>query len=176
MLAMLCPDQYRDSIYDVDLGQLFAGGYRALILDLDNTITRWDSDGPDAGLVQWVKEAKSAGFRLCIVSNNLPERVDLFARALDVPAVPRAAKPSKRAFIEAMKLMGSAPAETACVGDQIFTDVFGAKRLGLYAILVVPMAEKEFVFTRFIRRLERVVLGRLASSGALPGRGAGSET
>ncbi len=175
MFSMLCPDQYRDSIYDVDLRQLFARGYRALILDLDNTITRWDSDVPDAALLKWVNDAKSVGFALCIVSNNWPERVEFFARALDVPAVPRAVKPSKRAFIDAMKLMGSTPAETACIGDQIFTDVFGAKRLGLYAILVIPMAEKEFILTRLMRRLERAVLRRLVSSGALPGRGAGSE-
>ncbi|MFY9543052.1 MAG: YqeG family HAD IIIA-type phosphatase, partial [Dethiobacteria bacterium] len=47
---------------------------------------------------------------------------------------------------------------------QIFTDVLGGNRLGLYTILVTPISDKEFIWTRLIRKLERMVLRCLERS------------
>ena len=44
------------------------------------------------------------------------------------------------------------------IGDQVFTDVFGSNRAGLYSILVKPIAKKEEIQIVFKRYLERVVL------------------
>ncbi|MDD3705135.1 MAG: HAD hydrolase-like protein [Clostridiaceae bacterium] len=77
---------------------------------------------------------------------------------MKLPAVYKAIKPSKTAFRRAMKLMNSVPANTAVIGDQIFTDVLGGNRLGLYTILVAPISDKEFIWTRIIRKLERHIL------------------
>jgi predicted HAD superfamily phosphohydrolase YqeG len=46
------------------------------------------------------------------------------------------------------------------VGDQLFTDVLGAKFLGLHAILTEPIVAKDWLGTRVLRMLERVLLGR----------------
>ena len=47
------------------------------------------------------------------------------------------------------------------IGDQIFTDVLGGNRAGLYTILVTPLARKEFFGTKISRAMEKMVLKRL---------------
>jgi len=44
------------------------------------------------------------------------------------------------------------------VGDQLFTDVLGGNRTGMYTILVTPISKHEFFGTKIIRRLERLFL------------------
>ncbi|MNO02765.1 hypothetical protein D3C81_2232660 [compost metagenome] len=51
------------------------------------------------------------------------------------------------------------PEATAVVGDQMLTDVLGGNRLGLYTILVAPVAAAdEGFFTKVNRVIERVVV------------------
>ncbi|HBC94015.1 MAG TPA: YqeG family HAD IIIA-type phosphatase, partial [Pelotomaculum sp.] len=84
------------------------------------------------------------------------------AGLLGLPAVHRAVKPLVGPFRRAMGMLGTKPAETALIGDQIFTDIFGGNLCGLYTILVVPLQGKEFWGTRlFSRPLEKIVLARL---------------
>ncbi|HHW74588.1 MAG TPA: HAD hydrolase-like protein, partial [Firmicutes bacterium] len=78
-----------------------------------------------------------------------------------------AVKPRRRAFRKALQILDLTASETAVVGDQIFTDVLGGNRLGLYTILVTPINDKEFIWTRMIRCLERFVLKRLQRQGRL---------
>ena len=54
--------------------------------------------------------------------------------------------------------MGTDEASTVFVGDQLFTDVYGAKRSGIYSILVKPIHPKEEIQIVLKRRLERIVL------------------
>ena len=104
---------------------------------------------------------------MCLVSNNKKDRVSNFGRILGVPALSKARKPRRRAFREAMRIMNTRPETTAVIGDQIFTDVLGGNRLGLYTILVVPLSKQEFIGTRCMRHLERVVLKILARRNLL---------
>ncbi|HZX47205.1 MAG TPA: HAD hydrolase-like protein, partial [Clostridia bacterium] len=79
----------------------------------------------------------------------------------------RAGKPRKKAFIRAMATIGKNISNTAVIGDQIFTDIFGGKRLGLYTVLVIPVSEREFFTTRLVRRIERTILDRMVKEGKL---------
>ncbi|WP_338013962.1 YqeG family HAD IIIA-type phosphatase [Desulforamulus profundi] len=63
-----------------------------------------------------------------------------------------------------LSLVGTDIHETAFVGDQVFTDVLAGNRLGLYTILVTPLAGKEFIGTRINRKLEKLVLGRIKNN------------
>ena len=47
---------------------------------------------------------------------------------------------------------------TLFIGDQIFTDVLGANRAGLYTIMVKPIHPKEEIQIVLKRYLERIVL------------------
>jgi len=77
---------------------------------------------------------------------------------LKLPAIHRALKPRKRAFKEAMELMELSPLETAVIGDQIFTDIYGGNRLGLYAILVKPIDTNEQILIKMKRIFEKIVM------------------
>jgi predicted HAD superfamily phosphohydrolase YqeG len=44
------------------------------------------------------------------------------------------------------------------MGDQIFTDVWAGKRLGVRTILLPPIKDKRDIFTRFKRLLEKPIL------------------
>ena len=57
-----------------------------------------------------------------------------------------------------MKRMGTNCSNTLFIGDQLFTDIWGANRTGLYSILVKPINPKEEIQIVLKRRLEAVVL------------------
>lgn len=161
----LRPVARADSIYDVDLHALAAGGIRGVILDADNTIVPWGARSAPPELAAWIGAARSAGLSLCIVSNTLGGRVGRLAQDLGIPAVTGALKPRRRAFRRALALMGTQPAETALVGDQVFTDILGGNRLGLHTILVRPQSPREFLLTRLVRLGERLILGGRGRQG-----------
>jgi len=66
-----------------------------------------------------------------------------------------------------MDILETTPGETAVVGDQLFTDILGGNRLGLFTVLVIPMSKREFIGTKIVRMLEKVLLYRLAKKGVI---------
>jgi HAD superfamily phosphatase (TIGR01668 family) len=157
-MQYLKPDLYVDSILDIPLNLLTSLKINTLIIDLDNTITEWNSPQLDKKIHQWFSDLQASHMQACIVSNNSHTRVTHIAKSLGLPAISNAGKPRRRSFLQAMELLNTLPESTAVVGDQIFTDVLGGKRLGLYTILVKPMNSREFIGTRLVRQLEKVVL------------------
>lgn len=164
-MQILRPAEYRRSIFAIDLDKLKRLGYRAIMLDLDNTLVRWNHPDPTPPLVEWLRRVRAMGFLPCIVSNNSGSRVSEFAAKLDIPFISNAVKPRRRGFREAMNLLGVQPGETVVVGDQIFTDILGGNRAGAYTILVVPIDPKEFFLTQLVRKVERRLLRHLHRKG-----------
>ena len=158
MHRWLRPTVRIDTVYDVDVHALAERGVRGVILDLDNTIVPWGAREVPQALIGWIDAARAAGLSLCIVSNNGGERVAALARKLGVPALTGAMKPRRGALRRAMAVMGTTAGTTALIGDQVFTDVLGGNRLGLCTILVRPQSPREFVLTRLVRVVERMVL------------------
>lgn len=137
-----------------------------LIVDLDNTLVGYDQEVAAPGLQEWMQKARDAGMALCILTNNhRRERVTGLARSLGTQVLARAGKPRRRPFRRAMQRMGTAPGTTAVIGDQLFTDVLGGKRAGLYTILVRPSGDREFIGTRLVRVIERQLLKYFAKMG-----------
>lgn len=164
---LLIPRQHLHSIYELNTEGLHSRGIRGIIFDMDNTLVPWNDRAVYPRLSSWLEQLKSWGFELCIVSNNSRERGGQLACELGIPAIWYAVKPRRRAFRKALQIMELNAAETAVVGDQIFTDVLGGNRLGLYTILVTPITDQEFIWTRLVRKLERQVLKRLKGRNQL---------
>ena len=135
-------------------------GIKGLILDVDNTLTTHDHPVPAKGIREWLDKMKKNGIKLIIVSNNNAERVKPFADSLGLDFVSDSGKPLKRGYKAAMKKMGLSSAETAAVGDQLFTDVWGANFAGVKMLYVEPMEPepKSKRFIRFKRVLEKPFL------------------
>ncbi len=157
---MFRPDSYARRLRDVSLDDLAAAGFRGIIVDLDNTLVGYGQDELSPEDAAWVASARERGFGICLVSNNFNGRVTRVGSALGVPAISSALKPLPRGFAQALRTLGTEKDHTVVVGDQLFTDVLGAKFLGLHTILTEPIVAKDWLGTRILRFLERVLLGR----------------
>ncbi len=157
MRHLLTPDLRLKNIFEINTDQLVKLGIKGIITDMDNTLVPWSDWIVYPNLAEWFSELKQKGFKLVIVSNNSRDRGGRLARELDIPAIWYAVKPRRGAFKKALAIMQLEPDEVAVVGDQIFTDVLGGNRLGLFTIHVEPISEKEFIWTKLMRILERLV-------------------
>lgn len=164
MLKNLKPNLMVDTIYDIDLKALKERNISGLLIDVDNTLVEWNKREADEKLIQWFYQAKEEGFSLCLISNNTEERVVEFKKDIDIPAIHKALKPLTRSFVRGVNIMKLKRAEVAAIGDQIFTDVLGGNRAGLFTILVKPIPGREFWWTSLVRKVERLVLKRLIQS------------
>lgn len=133
-------DRVCGSIFDLDGPALAERGITLLLADLDNTLAPYGVPLPADKVRAWNEKLKAAGVTLFILSNNRhAERPRVFCEALGVPFIGHAGKPKADSFFKAMEQMGASPAQTAIVGDQIFTDVLGGNRAGVTTILVKPI-------------------------------------
>ncbi len=161
MFELLRPRLYVESIHNINLDDLKRQGIKAICSDLDNTLVPWESDQANEKLLGWLKRAHDAGFKVFLVSNAVPRRLEHFLKLLGVKGIGKANKPRRGAFLRALEELQLPAHQVALVGDQIFTDVLGGNRVGMYTILVVPLSQKEFIGTRIVRRFERLVMRRL---------------
>lgn len=161
MFELLYPKQHLNSIFELDPDELRSLGIKGIIADMDNTLVPWNDRSVQPRLARWLAGLKEEGFRLCIVSNNTADRGAELARELDIPAFWYAVKPRRRAFRKALRELALEAGEVAVIGDQIFTDVLGGNRMGFYTILVTPISDKEFIWTKMMRQFERLVLNYL---------------
>ena len=136
----LLADQAVNSVFDLRPSALAEHGITLLLADLDNTLTPYSSEVPTEEIRAWKQELEEHGITLFVVSNSRKStRVPNYCRALGIGCVRHAGKPKIKGFLEAMGTLGRRPKETLMVGDQIFTDVLGAKRAGLRVVLVEPI-------------------------------------
>lgn len=156
-LHMFYPDEYLDSTYEIDFDLLYKKGYRGVIFDIDNTLVPHGAPA-DARAEALFSHLKSIGFSCCLLSNNQRTRVELFNKNIGVNFIEDAHKPSVKSYQKAMKMMGTDTENTLFVGDQLFTDVFGARRTGIHSILVKPIHPKEEIQIVLKRYLEKIVL------------------
>jgi HAD superfamily phosphatase (TIGR01668 family) len=166
-MGLLVPDEYVTDIHAIDLDALAGEGVRALLVDLDNTLTPRNSDTIPGETVEWAARVRDAGFAVCLVSNNWHERVAMIAGALGFELVTKSLKPFPFAFHKAFRLLGVDAAASAVVGDQIFTDILGGNLVGAKTVLVEPLAGGgDLPHTMLLRRLEaRILSGREPRSG-----------
>ena len=154
------PDLYLDDIYEITPEMLTAKGIKTVLLDIDNTLVTYDDPMPTESVLHWLEALNNAGISAAFISNNHKDRVELFNSELKYFATWDSHKPSGKCYRAAMKYLGTDNSNTAVIGDQVFTDVWSAKRLGLFAILVKPIKDKTSLFFRSKRALEKPILRR----------------
>ena len=157
MFECFFPDAYMDSTYVIDFEKLYKEGIRGVIFDIDNTLVPHGAPA-DERAIRLFARLRSIGLDYCLISNNQLPRVKLFADAVQAKFVEDAHKPSRKNYLKAMKLMHVDLDSCIFVGDQIFTDVYGAKRCGMRTILVKPLHPKEEIQIVLKRYLEKIVL------------------
>ena len=161
MMDLLTPDILVTHVSVITSAFLRERGIRAVVSDLDNTLVAYHGDEIAAEIAAWLLDLREAGIGVCIASNTRRmTRLERLAGAMGILHVPgNAAKPRRRGLRVALSLLNSTPANTAMVGDQLFTDILAGNRLGLTTILVNPLTPREFIGTKLISRpAERLVL------------------
>ena len=159
------PNDYVQSVFQIDIDKLANSGFKGIITDLDNTLVGWDVKTPTKEIQEWFKKANDLGLTITIVSNNNEKRVSGFSKDLDVDFIFKARKPMGRAFKKAIQHMNIKPEETIVIGDQMLTDVLGGNNNGLYTIMVVPVKKTDGFLTRLNRIIERRLLNYFKRKG-----------
>lgn len=157
MLQRFYPDCYMHSTYEIDFAGYYDAGYRGIIFDIDNTLVEHGAPA-DERSIRLIEELKRLGFSIMLLSNNKEPRVKMFNDAVKVSYIFKAGKPGKAGYEKAMEQMGTNKENTLFVGDQLFTDVWGARNTGIYSILVQPIDKKEEIQIVLKRYLEKIVL------------------
>lgn len=153
----LYPKIYLQKVQEITYEMLEKNGILGLILDVDNTLIDYYKNMPE-GVLEWCTNLKQKGIKFCIASNsNKKEKVEMVAKKLDIPYVYFAKKPLKRGLITASSKMELEVGKVAVAGDQIFTDVLGANRTGMFSILVDPIEEKDILVTLIKRPIENSI-------------------
>ena len=157
MLQCFYPDRYIRSTYLIDFKNYYEQGYRGIIFDIDNTLVEHGAPA-DERSIALIESLKALGYKIMLLSNNKEPRVKMFNDAVQVQYIYKAGKPGKNGYEKAMEQMGTDVKNTLFVGDQLFTDVWGAKNAGLLNYLVKPINPKEEIQIVLKRRLEWIVL------------------
>lgn len=157
MFDCFFPDEIQESTYAIDFDRLYAEGYRGLIFDIDNTLVPHGAPADDRAKDLFA-HLKELGFSCCLLSNNKLGRVKMFNDDVKVHFIEDAHKPSTKNYVKATRLMGTKKSNTIFIGDQLFTDVWGAKRAGIRNILVKPIHPGEEIQIVLKRYLEKIVL------------------
>lgn len=145
---------YTHKVTDISYKMLSKFCVRYVLLDIDNTIKSCGTTKPYEGIEAWLREMKEHGVRVILCSNNFKSRVKPFSDALGAEYVSFCLKPSPFGFLRAKRRLHAKRGEILVVGDQVFTDIMGAKLMGFKALLVDPVSlDNERGTVRFRRFL-----------------------
>lgn len=157
MFQKFYPTEDAESSYHIDFKQYYKRGYQGIIFDIDNTLVFHGAEANEQAM-ELFQQLHQLGFATCLISNNKEPRVKSFADLVDSPYIYKAGKPKVGSYEKAMEMMGTNKSNTLFVGDQLFTDIYGANRTGIYSILVKPLGPKEEIQIVLKRYLEKIVL------------------
>lgn len=145
------------SAYEINYQDYYNQGYRGVLFDIDNTLVEHGVPANSAAIMLF-EELHAMGWKTCLLSNNSKERVHPFAELVCSDYMCKANKPSPKHYLEAVKKMELLPEQVLFIGDQIFTDIWGANRAGLYSVLTHPINPKEEIQIILKRIPEKWVL------------------
>ena len=150
--------------YEITPAFLTSIGVRALLIDIDNTLAPYEQPQPDDRIRAWFRDLRENGIKAARVSNNHRERVEEFNRTLGLLAFWDSGKPKKKTLLLALKQLGVTKEETAMLGDQLLTDSYAGRHIGLPTLIVPPIKDKTNLFFRFKRWCERPFIRKYAKA------------
>ena len=154
------PTYWMKSVLDIDVEFLRENNIRALVLDMDNTLSMHGSPEAEDGVMEWLDEMRRSGVKMRVVSNNVPSRVVPLAAKMGLECTPNGAKPLAFGVLRAIEAMHVQPSKTLVVGDQIFTDILAGNLAGIRTLLVEPFHLENTWTFRLKRRVESLVFHR----------------
>ena len=156
-MNILKPNLTVNSISNINLKYFWKKNKRGIIIDLDNTLAPWNIERVNEKADDFLKEALALKYKICLLTNAGKERTKKVAEQYQMFYIAAAFKPRRKAFFQALKLIDLEASQVMVIGDQLFTDILGGNRAGCYTILVPALSKREFVGTKILRLLEKVI-------------------
>ena len=164
MIQKCYPDYCVESVRQLDEQFYKTNNIKAVIFDIDNILVTHTTATPPRDILDYFSRLEQWGIKFAIASNNKKQRVEHFCRNLGIPYVYRAYKPRRTPLKKLAAQLGT-PCENIClVGDQLFTDMFGANRVGFVSVLVTALGENETGFVSFKRVFEKMIMKKYNES------------
>ena len=157
-IEAVTPDNYYPSIYKIDYQTLKKENINTLLFDIDNTITKVDDLNVPQETIELMENLKKQEFKILLFSNNHQQRAFPVAQKLNLPLLSDAGKPEKKAYAKALNILNSTKENTAAIGDQLLSDVVGAKKYGIKAILVDQLSKENNIQTGPAQKLQKYMI------------------
>ena len=157
---LLKPDVKFHGITDITVEALEKFGIKALLLDVDNTMSTHHGTVLTEGLCDWIAAMQKSGIKLMVLSNSKRRRIEPFANRIGLPFISLGCKPLPTGYLRGVKALGEKRKNTAIVGDQIFTDVLGGNIVGVKTVLLTPIKLEDGWSFKLRRKLEKKVYKR----------------
>ncbi len=157
MFKNFYPYERVSNVFDIDYDKLYSLGYKAIIFDIDNTLVHHGEDSTPEIDYLFVYIHK-IGLKTLLLSNNDAKRIERFLRNIDSPYIPDANKPKIDNYLKALKILNCKKEEVIFVGDQIFTDIYGANKCKIPNILVDFLRYETETKIGKKRMLEKIIL------------------
>ena len=161
-IKAVTPDNYYPSIYKIDYQTLKKENINTLLFDIDNTITKVDDLNVPQETIELMENLKKQEFKILLFSNNHQQRAFPVAQKLNLPLLSDAGKPEKKAYAKALNILNSTKENTAAIGDQLLSDVVGAKKYGIKAILVDQLSKENNIQTGLAQKLQKYMIKKLS--------------
>lgn len=162
------PDYLARSLYDVDFQALKKRGIRYIAFDADSTLVNFRGTVLDAKSRRFLQKQRPLFEAWCIASNRPTNNLLPLGESMDaqvVRAIGLVRKPRRKYFEQVLRHFGGKPAQIAMIGDKLFADMWGAKRMGMTTVWVEklgPDSPWDWLFrTRWI---EKQILKRYAKT------------
>lgn len=155
---MIKPKFLLKNIYSLTDSFINENNIKGIIFDIDNTLVGFTVKKPDEKVVVFLNSLKEKGIKIAVASNNNQQRVSYFCEDLDIPFIWRACKPLPFSLLKIKRIMNLKSKNIAVVGDQVFTDVWGANFCGMTSVMVDIIDTKETMLFKIKRALEKPII------------------
>jgi len=161
------PDFELASVLGIDGKKLKKKGAKVIFFDADNTLFAHGAREADERVIKKLKQLQE-GFELGIITNTYnPKRRGFLHKYFNKSqglkmyvCASKVKKPGETPFKDALRKFKYKPSQCVMVGDNLFTDVVGGKRVGMLTIKVKPYSlESEPVHLRLMRFWGNLVFG-----------------
>lgn len=164
-MSFLIPKHVFKNVTHIGLPFLQKQGIKALVLDVDNTLTAHGSQELRQDIKKWLKSMRDGGIHLMLASNNTKKRVAPFAKKLGLSYVSFCCKPAPLWLFYAMRKWQLPKSQVALVGDQLFTDYLAGSLYGARVFVVRPIYKDTKPTICFKRKLEKPLLLKYYKNG-----------
>lgn len=158
------PTYFTNKVTDIKLEILKKLNINGVLLDIDDTLVKTKLELPEKEILDWVNLLKLNNIKIILVSNNTKNRVEKFAKNLDIPWIAMSYKPFTFNLKKAIRKISCNLNNVIMVGDQIFTDIFAANLINIKSVLVNPMGTPKSMLMTIKRKFEEPIRRKIKSN------------